>query len=279
MSVTRIPGPGDRFRVRFDRLGRRVRDIVGGREVSVDPYRIALALRRTMRHCLKRDATGGRLVWNEYVVFLSSEDHAELRELMALLRSQIKPQLDEEAERLGARLVGDWCVRLQVDHQQELPRLNGEVHPRFVASEDLRDPTDGELTARFRPSIKVAPTVARLSDPVTGAGRRLRLRWPGGALTLERGDRRTLGRSHANPPSDHLPLAGASEKISRQHLWIEFPSDASCVYVARLEEGNPVRVDGEDLAPGARARVPVERLPVRVGLSGGALVLRIGLEE
>lgn len=279
MSIEPIADRPGQFRVRFDRLGWASLLRLLGRSVQVDPHRIALALRRVMGRSGARDAEGGLLAWNEYLVFLSSTDHHGMRDLEPLFRSQIGPVLEAEARRLKARPIGDWCVRLQVDHQQDLPQNRGEIHASFITTGDLRDPTDGEITVRFRPSMKLARRGAGRPDPTAGSRVPVRIRWPDGSATLEPGDRVTLGRPHDHPPAGHVALDGADQRINSEHLWIEYPLDFDGIYIGRLDGANPVKVRGKLLQAGTHSCIPLDKLPVRVGLSEGALVLRIGLER
>ncbi len=266
--------------------------------VMVDPYLVARAILEVVGHCQVRSPAGGRLVWNEYLVFLAREDHDRLRPLEGLLHGELRPLLREQIKKLNAETVGEITVRLLVDEGEGQVAGTIQIRVKFVPAPQRQPTEKGEITIRVGlessehspssygsitnttgpedPTVKAGPVpVGHLADgteriPEPGPG--VRLTWRGGRVFVPMGKRVVLGRPHADPRGSFIALDGASSRISRRHCWVEPLNDV--VEVGRLADANPVQVHGRLLQPGGR--LTVEAFPVEISLSSGDLV--VGLD-
>ncbi len=270
-AIEPIGGEAGRYRIDFGALGRGLFARMLGGPVEVDPYRLALALRAVVDKCQLKDAHGRRIVWNEFVFFLSSADLRRLKELQGQFASDVPAVLEESASKLGARTVGDWVVRLLADEASDLPTGHGEVQARCVDNGDLAAAQDDEMTVRVRPGRPVDAGTTRIDDANVATEGGVRLRWSGGEAFVSTEQRVQLGRPHANPPPGFVALEGADDRVNRVQLWVERSSDAVCV--GRGADANPVVVAGRPLQAGGK--IWLNELPAEVDLSRGALVLTI----
>lgn len=270
-AIEPIEGEAGRFRVDFGALGRGLFARMLGGPVEVDPYRLALALKAVVGKCQVRDAHARRIVWNEFVFFLSSSDLRRLKELQGQFATDVPAVLEEAASKLGARTVGDWVVRLLADEASDLPAGHGELHANCVDNGDLGAAQDNEMTVRVRPGKALDPGTKRIADTPAPSEGGVRVIWPGGETFVGNDKRVQLGRPHNNAPPGFVALEGADDRVNRVQLWIERSAEGVCV--GRASGANPVVVSSRPLQGGGK--IWLEELPVDVELSRGALVLTI----
>ncbi len=258
--------------------------------VVVDPFSVAQVLDSVMQCAQQRSVQGKVLVWNEYRVFLARADHEGLEAVAADISVDLERVLAKRLREMDGEIVGDRIyARLIVDEADQVRPGTAIVRATFLAEEDeVEAPVAGEMTVRFRPnaggtelddvlvdaptditSPKTGPT-QRVDDPSPNVSRRptVSLQWEGGGERLAVGIRYTLGRPHESAVTGFVSLTGASNKISRRHVWIEVQKDG--VKIGRPSEANPVQVDGQLIPPGGEMYC---QPPVTVSLSRGALDL------
>ena len=268
MAVITKQAP-DTFRIAFGELAKTKR----GEPVLIDPFLIGRAVALVMRECGVRSAAGRPLLWNDYRMILARRDFELVRPLQALLERDLAAVLAQEARALQAELVGELRVTVVFDEGDELPAGQGVVRVAFVPTQQMATPRDGEMTVRFDSFVmagEIAVRAPKPSDTVfvgeeTGG---VLVRWPGGEAALPAGTRVVVGRPHDGAPQPFIALAGASPKISKQHVWLS--ATGASVRVGRLAEANPVHVNGQLLASGGDLEVG---LPAEIALSRGELVL------
>lgn len=269
MSAIRREGP-DGFEIELRALATgglldRARRLLDPEDPEITPERVGLALRAVMGRCRQRQVDGGRLVWNDYTVFLALADHETLRPLAASMSEGLLRTLEQERARLGASLVGPLVVRLRCDRDAPLEPGRAFVRARFEPV-TATTPAPGELTLRA-PELQAGMDKTRRVAEALSA---VRLCWLDQRRLLPLGETR-LGRPHEGAPPGFLPLLGADAHVNRVQLHLIIEGERVAVH--RPPDANPVVVDGAPLAPGAK--LALERLPASLALSGGALTLRL----
>jgi hypothetical protein len=263
----------DQFRVGFHELAKAKR----GEPVQVDPYLIARAIALVMRECTVRSAAGKPLLWNEYRMVLARRDFDLVRALQGPLERDLQQVLAQEAKAREAELVGELRITVVYDEADELRAGEGAVRVGFVPTEKLTAPRASDMTVRFM-GWAVAGEIAAKSpedtvivDDSRGTARdACVVQWQGGEATIAVGTTVVLGRPHASPPALFIALTGASQKVSKQHIWIAAaPTSAR---IGRFAGANPVLVDGRPLDRGAEVQV---ELPCEISLSHGDVMLTL----
>jgi hypothetical protein len=280
-AVTKV-SPGH-FRVDFVGLDREERSWIqkvlafGTREpVEVDPYLIALAVRRVMRLCKVRDHRGQTQVWNEYTIFLSRPDYHRILPLADGLRAGLDTVIHETLGELQAEMVGDPTVRIRVDELNEVPQAMGDFVVAFVKNHARAPSAAGEVTVRLtrdRPRQRPpreSPRPRHEPPPAAGVGA-LCLAWGGREVAVPAVGKVLVGRPHSGAPANFVALDGASQRISSLHLAIDAAADG--VVISRPRDANPVTVDGRPIQAGGKLSVPA--LPVEISLSNGEMVLQL----
>lgn len=265
---------GDRFEVDFADLAAegilgRARRLLGTDEVEVTPEFVGRAVREVMRACRQRHVDGRRIVWNEYVIFLSSEDRERLRPLDGVLTAGLLAAVRQERDRLGADMVGEPVLRIRCDRDAPLQPGTAVIRPRFEPDRRTGADADDEITVRA-PEFTPDEATGRVPEPE--AGPRLRLCWLEHSALLAPGRPVRLGRPHPGAPAgDFVALTGADSRINRVQLAIS--AEDGVLTISRASEGNPVVVDGHLVQPGGK--LAITRLPVSIALSGDALTLTL----
>ena len=232
-AITRLDR--GQFRVNFESLKRGLlplprRLLFTGDMLQVDPQLILESIRRVMDYCELHDGLGRPLVWNEFKVFLSREDHEEFVHMEPVLFAQADELLDGYRKTLGAEVIGDLTLRLLVDDGKELPRRVGVIQVATKINRDLDEAQAqmGEITIRLptivpgrvsEPNLVAAPprpgppaptvsaspssgpTVFGIEETTTGTERvlesaeNLTLTWTGGSAAIRPGARWIVGRA------------------------------------------------------------------------------------
>lgn len=261
----------DRFRVRFAELERGgLLGLFRPPAREVDPFLICRAIVEIMRQASLRSPAGRTLLWNEYRMLLPAADLEPLRPLELRLRRELEAELAAEAARLGAEVAGDLRVHLVADESGELAA--GEAVVRVGFGRDAFAVGAGDMTVQISGhTISGAIENATVLPDTSPAARACRLSWAGGAASLPPGVQSRIGRPHAGAPDRFVALAGASARISKQHLWVT-PGPAA-IAIGRFAGANPVEVAGELIAAGQA--IEVAELPVDISLSRGDLILQL----
>lgn len=271
MAIERLQP--ERFRVDFLKLGRPgltglMRRMLRAEQAQVDPFRVALAVRGVMGRCSVRGVRGERLVWNEYKLFLSREDHNRLRPLESQLHAGLQGVVDEELADIDGNMLAELVVRLLVDEESDLPPGQGEVVVAFADAPAAG--VEGEVTIRVRnsrPAGKVTPN--KQATQRVGDGPAVKLSWGTHSAVVQFGESKVLGRPHSPAPEGFVALEGASKRINSAQLSVE--NGAGGVILTRHAQANPVQVEGRLIQPGGR--LALSDLPVTVELSNGELSL------
>ncbi len=268
----------DQYRVVFDELGRRGLGLLRSREKAlVDPYLIGRAVAEVMRACTVRSALGSPLLWNEYRIILSRADFEPLRALHASLERDLREALVAELAGRGAEMVGELRVTLVVDEADELEPGCAVVRVAFVPTERFAAAATGEMTVQFDtraggPSAR--PTPGESTADASGAAEEptaaIVLRWPSGEAALPLGIPFVVGRPHPEPPVHFVALAGASARISKQHLVVT--AKPGRLRIGRLGSANPVHIDGRLLSAGEETEAAI---PLEISLSRGEVVIAV----
>lgn len=247
------------------------------RTFVVDPFVVCRAVLGVMERCDFRSPSGVPLVWNEYMVFLARVDHDRLRPLEAILQQEMEPLLYQQVQRMKGDTVGPLTVHVLVDEGGDLESGIARIRVVFAPVVASRPLGDGEITIRLGEGtdhtvVPPGSSTERLPDPVQDPGLAGRspdawVTWSGGRHPLYVGNRVTLGRPNPDPLGSFVPLEGAGPRVSRRQVWLELSPEG--LLVGRLQDANPVQVDGVLLQPGGN--MLVERLPVTLDLSSGAL--------
>ncbi len=240
---------------------------------DIDPFLISQAIRATIRQCNVKKPQGQRLAWNEFKVFLSSQDHQALRPLVSGLDAGIDEIIRQTLDELGAEMIGDPVVRILIDEDQEIARGMGAIRVGFKQNRKLAPPVEGEYTVRLkrgrrRPAQAPAPSAPR---PEPSAATAICLTWGGREVKVAAGSKVVVGRPHKDAPPGFVSLEGAGARISRIHLAIE--NAASGIVISRLAGANPVEVEGRSLSQGGDLRV--DALPVDIALSNREMLLQL----
>jgi len=226
----------------------------------VDGWAIGQAIKAALRHCHVRNVRGNVQAWNEYR-FMAAPDMERLRPLQAVLNRDLADLLRDIISDLGAETIGDVAVRLLTEEGGDARPGEAMLRVAFRADAVRTADAPGEITVRY------APQHAASAPAQTQRVGRARVRGPGGSITLPDRVRVVLGRAHDGAGDDHLPLPGASGRVSRRHVALLFDGDA--LEVTREPGANPVRVAGRALDPGVPVRVP---LPTQLVLGEDANV-------
>ena len=264
----------NRFRVRFAELERGgVLGLFRPPSRAVDPFLIGRAIVEIMRQASLRNPAGRPLLWNDYRMVLARADLEPLRALENRLRADLETTLAAEAASLGAEVVGDLCVHLVADESDELGPGEAVVRVEFAPADRAAAPDVGDLTMRVSSRALTGEidnaTVLPAARPAAAGS--CRLTWQAGTAAIPPGATTVVGRPHSAQPEQFVPLAGASTRISKQHLWL-LPGPGA-ITIGRFPSANPVEVDGNLIAAGQR--IELIRLPVEIALSRGDLVLAL----
>jgi hypothetical protein len=298
------------FRVNFEGLKR---SLLGWRQrlqfssnmLQIDPQLILESIRRVMTYCDLHDGIGQPLVWNEYKVFLSREDHEEFVHMEPVLLAQADGLLDGYRKALEAETIGDLTLRLLVDDAMELPRRVGVVQVATKINRDLdaQQPELGEITVRLTPppaavypvidpAIHTAATPRTASSDDAGFSEissidtshethrvppgadTLALKWDHGAAAIRPGVRWIVGRATDPPIAEHsIQLPDASTRISSRAFWIEAKAEGATIGRFDHETANAVQVKGELLMRGGE--IWVYEFPAAILLTHGELELSL----
>ncbi|MFT5685390.1 MAG: hypothetical protein ACI8RZ_006341 [Myxococcota bacterium] len=267
----------DRFRIEFARLEEgglmdRLRGMLSRpAAVTVDPFRVGLAVCEVMGHSTERDVHGRLLAWNEYRVYLSRVDYDRLRPLRSRLSAGLDTIIRKSLADLGAQTVGDPVVRVLFDEEADLEQGVGEIVVAYVDNANIAAPGDSEITMRVRSVAPPRPSenTERVGEPESAGS--LRVVWDGGTALIASGRRVQLGRPHGKPPENFIALSGASNRINSVQLAIENGSDG--VVVSRPVRANPVQIAGRLLQPGGR--MVLSEAAVEIVLSNGELTVSL----
>lgn len=264
----------DRFDVDFSRAPDRplLDRILSRPSGRVDPYRVGLAIIAAINACEVRGATGRALIWNDFRVFLSRADfdsmYAVLRRSIAGLDGVVRAAIVKR----GGEIVGDPTLHIQFDEAMDLEPGRGVVLCAHRETQAPEGESPHELTIRLGARVEGAEATQRVIDAPSASGEKdARLRWPGGQALIRAGTIGRLGRPHANPPPDFIPLEGAKESVNRLQLIVDNTGDQ--LVLIRPPEANAVHVGRTLLAPGGR--IGVEKTPVQITLSNDQLVLEL----
>ncbi len=269
----------DQFHVAFAKLQHQgvwglVPGLVRQQPVEIDPYLVGQAVRFVMHSCESRDVYGRLLIWNEYRVFLAESDYQSLLPLEGRLLAGLDTVIRSTLAELEAETVGDVVVRVLVNDESEAPPGVGEIAVAFVDNASLRPETRGEPTVRVARTSFAAVShegTRRVAEPAVAGS--LRLSWEGHEACIAPRRKVKVGRPHAEPPENFVPLTGASQRINSYQLTIENGSPG--VVITRPVRANPVQVGGRLIQAGGK--LSVAEFPLRISLSNDDLIL--GLER
>lgn len=300
-AITRLDR--GQFRINFESLKRSLlplsrRLLFTGDMLQVDPQLILEAIRRVMVFCELHDGLGRPLVWNEYKVFLSREDHEEFVHMEPVLFAQADELLDGYRATLAAEVIGDLTLRLVVDDGKALPRGVGVLQVATKVNRDLDEIQAqlGEITIRLpsRASRKDAPTPAAEApsrparflpslppaETPTGTQRvvehaeNLTLTWSGGSAAIRPGVRWIVGRATDPPVAEHsIQLPDASTRVSSRAFWVEAKAEGATIGRFDHDTANAVQVKGELLMRGGE--IWVYEFPAAIQLTSGEYELSL----
>jgi hypothetical protein len=225
----------------------------------------------------------GALVWNEFLIFLTPDDHDDFAYLGRRLEDQCDEHLGRVARRLRANTIGDFVLRLVSDEGEEVLPHHGIVHTACKDNPDLDqlDPLDGEYTVRAskrRPSQPPAasvpstpsapPLAAAPSAPADGPLPGLVLHTEDGrwSAALGKGVLWTVGRGQASSQiPNHVGIPVDSTTISRDAFRIEVHESGATISRPDHVTANALQVNGELLAKGRKMHV--DRFPAEILLT------------
>ena len=269
-GITKV-APG-RYEVDFGKLRKKElrRVLAVGRQepTEVDPYAVAQAVRTVMRDCDVRSAHGIPVLWNEYRIFLAERDYRILTPLDRRLKAELDTVIRTTLKQLNAETVGDVLVHTLVPEDTGPQAGFGVVVASFLDTAKASPGDLGEPTIRVvkRPGPREEAT-ARVPEPaVDGA---LVLEWDRGKAYIPPFDKVRVGRSHGGNPDKFIELTGATNRINGYQLTIENARDGAVI--TRPAQANPVQVGNRLVQSGGK--ISVERLPVKISLSNGEMVL------
>lgn len=241
---------------------------LSSKRVSVDPYSVGKALKLVMAECDIRSVSGARLLWNEYKIFLSSGDYERLKPLEAGMRRELHKAMSTAIQEEAVELEGPLKIEFLVDQEEDLAQGTARVRVAFVRGA-AQEP-DPESTMRVGQVQTQVSSTERIYEP---SGPSLQISWIGGSAQVFEGERVVLGRPHDSPQGSFVPLSGATARISRRHIWVEYSEGAALI--GRLPDSNPVQVNGRLIQAGGSLQV--EEFPLEISLSTGELVLKVQL--
>ncbi len=248
--------------------------------LELDPKLVLDALTEVMKHCDMADSDG-RLVWNEFLIFLTPDDHDDFAYLGRRLEAQCGEHLGKVARRLRAKPIGDFVLRLVSDEGEEVLPHHGIVHTACKDNPDLdlADPLDGEYTvrARQRPLAPPPATPPAPSAPAVATAPSVIPEGPLPGLVLHTEDRQhsfalgkgvlwTVGREHTPPPSaNHVGIPVDTTTVSRQAFRIEVLETGAMITRPEHDTANALQVNGEMVAKGRQMHV--DRFPAEILLT------------
>ena len=268
----------DRFRIDFAQLrGTRggllgwIRWFADRAPVALDPSLVGRALRAVIERCETRSAVDERLIlWNEFWIVLSPEDHEQLQPLLPRLNAELDTVIRHAITDLDADTEADPVVRIVTDDEHRTARGTAEIRAAHNRRVRAAPNHDGEMTVRVIDVRKRAGKNETQSVKEPAAPGDLRLAWGDGEEAfVPKDEKMQLGRPHAGAPQRFVALVGSSRKINKDQLAIENAGER--VIVTRLPHANPVQIDSILIQPGGK--MSVDRLPVTLSLSSGDLEL------
>jgi hypothetical protein len=267
VSLLRPAGAPNCFKVDFGKV-RRKRGFrfsleIGGppAPVVVDARAIGEAVSEALEACPTESVRGRRQPWNDYHLYLSAEDHDDVRRLEGRLVTDLVSLLEEKLLKLDADPVGPMNVRLLIDDAGRVTRGTAMLWGFHETALATTPKAHGEITIRFDKTVTNPSGTDRLGPRLISAA---------GDLSLPEGTRVVLGREDPEAGPEHRALPGADGKINRRQLSIRVIGEQA--EIGREAGANPVTVGGAALAAGANT---VVALPVDIELSNGRLRLTL----
>lgn len=204
---------------------------------EVRPVEIARKLARHMEEH-KTVSVSRTYVPNEYVVYLSPEDHGRFAEYEDALSKELCAHLLEHARRERLALLGRPVVEFRTDEHLRLGEFGIQARLVKPAEDPAQQPRQGEA------SQTMVFSAERLREPMREAAAPVRT--PTAVVVVD-GRRMTLGRDGAVlGRSRDSDIVVSDANVSRRHAEIR-PSGAGWV-IADMNSTNGVMVNGQKVA-------------------------------